>query len=169
MRRATEGARAAGRHPARWPAVGCLLTRDGEIVGEGPTGPFPTGPHAEVAALRAAGARARGATAYCTLEPCDHHGNTPPCTEALIAAGVARVVVAVVDPDERVAGRGVAHLRREKIEVQAGIGTAAAERDLAPYLHHRRTGRPFVVAKAALSLDGRVAARDGASAGIAAD
>src|SRR5258708_15477046 len=109
MRRATEGARAAGRHPARWPAVGCLLTRDGEIVGAGATGPFPTGPHAEVAALRAAGDRARGATAYCTLEPCDHHGNTPPCTEALIAAGVARLGVAAVDPDRPRAGGGGAH------------------------------------------------------------
>ena len=75
----------ARRRTAPWPAVGCVLTRDGEIVGEGATGPFPTGPHAEVAALHAAGDRARGATAYCTLEPCDHHGNTPPCTEALIA------------------------------------------------------------------------------------
>ena len=169
MRRATELARAARRHTAPWPAVGCVLTRAGEIVGEGATGPFPTGPHAEVAALREAGARALGATAYCTLEPCDHHGNTPPCTESLIEAGVTRVVVAVVDPDERVAGRGLARLRDAGVEVRSGVGTTGAERDLAPYLHHRRTGRAFVVAKVALSLDGRVAAADGTSQWITTD
>ena len=140
-----------------------MLARDGEIVAQGATGPYPTGPHAEVAALRAAGDRARATTAYCTLEPCDHHANTPPCTEALIAAGVARVVVAVGDPDERVAGRGVARLRGAGIEVETGVARAIAARDLAPYLHHRRTGRAFVVAKVALSLDGRVAAADGSS------
>ncbi len=163
MGRAIELARAARRHTAPWPAVGCVLTRDGEIVGAGATGPYRTGPHAEVAALRAAGDRASGATAYCTLEPCDHHGNTPPCTEALIAAGVRRVVVAVGDPDARVAGRGYARLRAANVDVVTGVGTAVAERDLAPYLHHRRTGRAFVVAKVALSLDGRVAAADGTS------
>jgi len=156
-------ARAARRHTAPWPAVGCVLVRDGEVVGEGATGPFPTGPHAEVAALRAAGDRARGATAYCTLEPCDHHGNTPPCSAALIAAGVTRVVVAVGDPDERVAGRGYARLQSAGVDIVTGIGTEPAARDLTPYLHHRRTGRAFVVAKVALSLDGRVAARDGSS------
>jgi diaminohydroxyphosphoribosylaminopyrimidine deaminase/5-amino-6-(5-phosphoribosylamino)uracil reductase len=169
MLRAIGLARSARRHTAPWPAVGCVLTRDGEIVGEGATGPFPTGPHAEVAALRAAGDRAFGATAYCTLEPCDHHGNTPPCTEALVAAGVSRVVVAVGDPDERVAGRGLARLREAGIDVQLGVGTDVAERDLAPYLHHRRTGRAFVVAKVALSLDGRVAAADGTSQWITSE
>jgi diaminohydroxyphosphoribosylaminopyrimidine deaminase / 5-amino-6-(5-phosphoribosylamino)uracil reductase len=163
MLRAIATARAARRRTAPWPAVGCVLARDGDIVGEGATGPFPAGPHAEVAALHAAGDRARGATAYCTLEPCDHHGNTPPCTEALIAAGVARMVVAVGDPDEKVAGRGYARLRDANIEVHVGVGAAAAERDLAPYLHHRRTGLAFVVAKVALSLDGRAAAADGTS------
>jgi len=158
MRRAIALARDARRHTAPWPAVGCVLVRDGEVVGEGATGPFPTGPHAEVAALRDAGDRAAGATAYSTLEPCDHHGNTPPCTEALIGAGVTRVVVAVDDPDEKVSGRGYARLRAAGIDVQAGVGTAEAARDLAPYLHHRRTGRAFMVAKVALSLDGRVAA-----------
>jgi diaminohydroxyphosphoribosylaminopyrimidine deaminase / 5-amino-6-(5-phosphoribosylamino)uracil reductase len=169
MLRAIGLARSARRHTAPWPAVGCVLTRDGEVVGDGATGPFPTGPHAEVAALRAAGDRALGATAYCTLEPCDHQGNTPPCTEALIAAGVSRVVVAVGDPDERVAGRGLARLRDAHIDVQTGVGTDVAERDLAPYLHHRRTGRAFVVAKVALSLDGRVAAADGTSRWITSD
>jgi len=163
MLRAIAVARAARRHTAPWPAVGCVIARDGQVVGVGATGPFPTGPHAEVAALHDAGDRARGGTAYCTLEPCNHHGNTPPCTEALIAAGVARVVVAVGDPDERVAGRGYARLRDAGIEVETGVGAPAAERDLAPYLHHRRTGRAFVVAKVALSLDGRAAAADGTS------
>ena len=88
------------------PWVGCVIVRDGEIVGRGATGPYPGGLHAEAAAVRDAGDRARGATAYVTLEPCNHHGNTPPCTEALIAAGVARVVVALEDPDPRVRGTG---------------------------------------------------------------
>ncbi|HEY5173668.1 MAG TPA: bifunctional diaminohydroxyphosphoribosylaminopyrimidine deaminase/5-amino-6-(5-phosphoribosylamino)uracil reductase RibD [Acidimicrobiia bacterium] len=166
---AIELARSARRHTAPWPAVGCVVTRAGEVVGAGATGPYPTGPHAEITALRAAGERARGATAYCTLEPCNHHGNTPPCSEALIAAGISRVVVAVGDPDERVAGRGYARLRDAGVEVRAGVGAAEAERDLAPYLHHRRTGKAFVVAKVALSLDGRVAAADGTSRWITSD
>ncbi len=157
-------ARGARRRTAPWPAVGCVLTSaSGEIVGEAATGSYPAGPHAEVGALLAAGDRARGATAYCTLEPCNHVGNTLACTEALIAAGVARVVVALGDPDERVAGRGFARLREAGVEVLTGVDAAAAGHDLAPYLHHRRTGRAFVVAKVALSLDGRVAAADGSS------
>jgi diaminohydroxyphosphoribosylaminopyrimidine deaminase/5-amino-6-(5-phosphoribosylamino)uracil reductase len=163
MGRAAALARGARRHTAPWPAVGCVLWRDGEIVGEGATGPFPTGPHAEVAALRAAGPRAAGATAYCTLEPCAHHANTPPCADALIDAGVARVVVAIEDPDERVAGRGLGRLRAASIDVATGVGAQVVERDLAAYLYHRRTGRCFVVAKVALSLDGRVSAADGTS------
>jgi diaminohydroxyphosphoribosylaminopyrimidine deaminase/5-amino-6-(5-phosphoribosylamino)uracil reductase len=169
MRRAVELARGARRHTAPWPAVGAVVARDGEIVGEGATGPFPVGPHAEVAALRAAGDRARGATVYCTLEPCDHHGNTPPCTRALVDAGVGRVVVAVDDPDPRVAGRGYARLAQAGVEVVTGVGTAGAARDLAPYLHHRRTGHAFVTAKVASSLDGRVAAADGTSRWITAE
>jgi diaminohydroxyphosphoribosylaminopyrimidine deaminase/5-amino-6-(5-phosphoribosylamino)uracil reductase len=163
MRRAIVLARGARRRTAPWPAVGCVLERDGEVVGQGATGPFPAGPHAEVAALRAAGERARGATAFCTLEPCDHHANTPPCTTALLEAGVRRVVVAVEDPDARVAGRGLARLRAGGVEVVIGPGADDAARDLAPYLHHRRTGRAFVVAKVAMSLDGRIAAADGSS------
>ena len=163
MARAIEIARSARRHTAPWPAVGCVLVRDGEVVGEGATGRFPEGPHAEVAALRAAGARARGATAYTTLEPCNHHGNTPPCTEALIDAGVVRVVTAVGDPDPLVAGRGYARLTNTGIAVDTGVGEREAARDLAAYLHHRRTGKAFVVAKVASSLDGSVAAADGTS------
>jgi diaminohydroxyphosphoribosylaminopyrimidine deaminase/5-amino-6-(5-phosphoribosylamino)uracil reductase len=169
MREAIALARGARRRTAPWPAVGCVMVRDGEVVGRGATGPFPQGPHAEVAALRDAGPRAAGATAYSTLEPCDHHGNTPPCTGALIAAGVRKVVVAVDDPDEKVAGRGYARLRDAGIEVVDGVARAEAERDLAPYLHHRRTGRAFVIAKLALSLDGRIAAADGSSRWITSE
>jgi diaminohydroxyphosphoribosylaminopyrimidine deaminase/5-amino-6-(5-phosphoribosylamino)uracil reductase len=169
MREAIALARGARRHTAPWPAVGCVIVRDGDIVGRGATGPFPKGPHAEVAALRDAGDRAAGATAYSTLEPCDHHGNTPPCTEALIAAGVRKVVVAVDDPDEKVAGRGYARLREAGVEVVESVARTDAERDLAPYLHHRRTGRAFVVAKLALSLDGRMAAADGSSRWITSE
>jgi diaminohydroxyphosphoribosylaminopyrimidine deaminase/5-amino-6-(5-phosphoribosylamino)uracil reductase len=169
MRQALALARAARRRTPPWPWVGCVLVRDGEVVGAGATGAFRRGDHAEVVALQAAGDRARGATAYVTLEPCDHHGNTPPCTAALLDAGVARVVIALEDPDARVAGRGVARLRAAGIAVTVGVGADDAARDLAPYLHHRRTGRSFVVAKIATSLDGRIAAADGSSQWITSE
>ncbi|MGQ0825802.1 MAG: bifunctional diaminohydroxyphosphoribosylaminopyrimidine deaminase/5-amino-6-(5-phosphoribosylamino)uracil reductase RibD [Actinomycetota bacterium] len=151
-----------------WPTVGCVLVRDGAVVGEGATGPYPTGPHAEVAALAAAGEAARGATACVTLEPCAHEGNTPPCADALIAAGVARVVIGIEDPDPRVAGRGVTRLRDAGITVEV-TGDERVADDLAAYAHHRRTGRAFVVAKVAMSLDGRVAAADGSSQWISSE
>ena len=144
------------------PWVGCVLVRDGEIVGEGYHRKAGE-PHAEPNALAVAGARARGATAYVTLEPHSHYGRPPPCTDALIAAGVARVVVALIDPDPNVQGRGVQQLRDAGIEVEVGVGAEAAARSLAPYLHHRRTRRAFCVVKAAVSLDGRTAAEDGSS------
>jgi diaminohydroxyphosphoribosylaminopyrimidine deaminase/5-amino-6-(5-phosphoribosylamino)uracil reductase len=169
MARAVALAGIGRRDTPPWPSVGAVVVRDGEIVGEGATGPFPTGPHAEVAALRAAGTRADGATVYVTLEPCDHHGNTPPCTGALVEAGVARVVVALEDPDERVSGRGVEHLRTAGIDVVTGVGAPAASESLGAYLHHRRTGRPLVVAKTAQSLDARVAAADGSSRWITSE
>ena len=146
-----------------WPQVGCVIVRDGEIVGRGATGSFPIGPHAEVAALNEAGPRAHGATAYTTLEPCDHEGNTPPCTNALIDAGIAKVVIAVTDPDVKVAGRGIQHLRAAGIEVEIGPGATLVEHQLAPYLHQRRTGRAFALLKTAMSLDGRTSAADGTS------
>jgi diaminohydroxyphosphoribosylaminopyrimidine deaminase / 5-amino-6-(5-phosphoribosylamino)uracil reductase len=145
------------------PWVGCVIVRDGEIVGQGATGPFPGGLHAEAVALHEAGDRANGATAYVTLEPCNHTGRTPPCTEAIIAAGVTRVVVALEDPDERVRGAGVQRLRDAGIEVVVAVGADAAERSLAPYLHQRATGRAFALLKTAMSLDGRTAAADGSS------
>ncbi|MFV0259934.1 MAG: bifunctional diaminohydroxyphosphoribosylaminopyrimidine deaminase/5-amino-6-(5-phosphoribosylamino)uracil reductase RibD [Acidimicrobiales bacterium] len=147
------------------PWVGAAIrTVDGVTV-TGSTG-RPGQAHAEVAALgrlRQAGAEATGATVAVTLEPCSHQGRTPPCVDALVAARVRRVIVAVVDPDPRVAGRGVERLRRAGIEVTVGEGAAAVETQLAPYLHQRRTGRPYVVLKLASTLDGATAAADGTS------
>jgi diaminohydroxyphosphoribosylaminopyrimidine deaminase/5-amino-6-(5-phosphoribosylamino)uracil reductase len=145
------------------PWVGCVIVRDGEIVGRGATGASPGGIHAEAAAILDAGDRARGATAYVTLEPCNHHGNTPPCTEALIDAGVVRTVIALEDPDPRVRGTGVERLRAAVIVVLDGVGTDAVARSLAPYRHQRATGRAFALLKTAMSLDGRTAAADGSS------
>src|SRR5262245_39800867 len=119
MRRAIALAAAARRRTAPNPWVGCVLVRDGEIVGEGATQP-PGGPHAEPEALHAAGERARGATAYVTLEPCAHTGRTGPCADALIDAGVARVVMSVVDPDHHVRGTGLSRLREHGVTVDVG-------------------------------------------------
>jgi diaminohydroxyphosphoribosylaminopyrimidine deaminase/5-amino-6-(5-phosphoribosylamino)uracil reductase len=116
-----------------------------------------------VTALAAAGEHARGATLYVTLEPCAHHGRTPPCTDAIIAAGVARVVVGIEDPDERVAGRGIEALRAAGLEVAVGVAADEVAEQLAPYCKHRTTGLPWVVLKMAASLDGRTAAPDGTS------
>ncbi len=163
MRRAlAEGDRGRVRAPPN-PWVGCVVVADGVVVGVGHHERAGE-PHAEINALAAvAPGHARGATMYVTLEPCAHHGLTPPCVDALEAAGISRVVVAILDPDPRVSGRGVAALRQAGIIVDVGIGEALAEAALAPYLHHRRTGRPYVLAKAAMSLDGRTAAADGTS------
>ncbi|MGE0685770.1 MAG: bifunctional diaminohydroxyphosphoribosylaminopyrimidine deaminase/5-amino-6-(5-phosphoribosylamino)uracil reductase RibD, partial [Dehalococcoidia bacterium] len=144
------------------PAVGCVIVKDGAVIAEGTTQP-PGGEHAEAMALRLAGEAARGATAYVTLEPCNHHGRTPPCTEALIAAGVTRVVYAIDDPDDKVSGSGRARLEGAGIEVEAGDGSDAASRHLEAYLKHRRTGLPFVIVKYAATLDGRIAAGSGDS------
>jgi diaminohydroxyphosphoribosylaminopyrimidine deaminase/5-amino-6-(5-phosphoribosylamino)uracil reductase len=142
--------------------VGCVVVAADGRRFEGATEP-PGGPHAEVVALRAAGDAAEGATLYSTLEPCSHHGRTPPCTDAIISAGVRRVVVAVQDPDANVQGQGLAQLRGAGIDVVVGVGADGADRLLAPYLKHRRTGRPWVVLKLAASMDGRTAAPDGSS------
>lgn len=164
---ALELAQRARAYSSPNPWVGCrLVAADGRVF-EGATAP-PGGPHAEVAALSEAGAAAKGATAYVTLEPCAHHGRTPPCADALIAAGVRRVVVGTLDPDRRVNGRGLQALRAAGIEVELGVACGAVEAQLAPYLKQRRTGRPLVVVKLAASLDGRIAAPDGTSAWITA-
>jgi diaminohydroxyphosphoribosylaminopyrimidine deaminase/5-amino-6-(5-phosphoribosylamino)uracil reductase len=139
-----------------------VLSADGHPVGTGAT-ESPGGRHAEIVALAEAGAAAIGGTIVCTLEPCSHHGRTPPCTDAIIAAGVRRVVVGIVDPDERVGGTGVEALRHAGVDVEVGVLADQVEAQLAPYLHHRRTGRPYVVCKLAMSLDGGTAAADGTS------
>jgi diaminohydroxyphosphoribosylaminopyrimidine deaminase/5-amino-6-(5-phosphoribosylamino)uracil reductase len=147
------------------PWVGAVVVADGVVVGTGATGP-PGGPHAEINALADAGASARGATLYTTLEPCDHQGRTGPCTEAILGAGIARVVVGVTDPDPEVSGRGTARLRKDGIDVLEGVAAAEVAEQLAAYLHQRRTRRPYVVLKLAATLDGRIAAPDGSSAWI---
>lgn len=145
------------------PWVGAVvLDANGNVVGVGSSEP-PGGAHAEVIALAAAGAAAAGATLVVTLEPCSHHGRTPPCVDAIAAAGIARVVVGVHDPDRRVAGRGVAALRAAGVTVEVGLLGDQVTAQLEPYLHHRRTGRPYVVCKLATTLDGGIAATDGSS------
>ncbi len=144
------------------PAVGAVIVRDGRIIGRGRTQP-PGGPHAEVIALREAGEAARGATLYSTLEPCCHHGRTPPCTDAIMAAGIAEVHYAIDDPDDRVNGGGDAVLREAGLQVLSGDGAREAARQLEGYLTHRRTGRPLVTVKFAASLDGRIASASGDS------
>lgn len=146
------------------PRVGCVLVRDGEVVGVGAHHGVGTA-HAEVNAIAAAGERARGATAYVTLEPCNHTGHTGPCSQALIAAGVARVVIGARDPNP-IASGGIDTLRAAGIEVIEGVGTAAAEAVNEHWLHAMRTGRPFVTLKLATSLDGRVAAAAGVETAI---
>jgi diaminohydroxyphosphoribosylaminopyrimidine deaminase/5-amino-6-(5-phosphoribosylamino)uracil reductase len=161
MRRAVELAASVRTQTSPNPWVGCVIVSDASSFEGAHAGPGQA--HAEAAALAAAGAAARGATLYCTLEPCSHVGRTGPCADAIVAAGVSRVVVGVLDPDPHVSGRGLARLRQGGIEVVVGVEAGAVEDQLAPYLTHRRTGRPWVVLKLAASLDGRVAAPDGSS------
>lgn len=156
-----EGRRALGR---TWPnpTVGAVVVRDGVVVGRGCTAP-PGGPHAEVVALREAGPAARGATLYTTLEPCAHFGRTPPCTDAIIAAGVATVHAAAIDPFPAVAGAGIARLRAAGLAVDIGVGGEEADELHGPYLRRLATGRPEVLAKWAMTLDGRIATHTGHS------
>jgi diaminohydroxyphosphoribosylaminopyrimidine deaminase/5-amino-6-(5-phosphoribosylamino)uracil reductase len=144
------------------PRVGCVIARDGEVVGEG--WHVRAGePHAEVFALRAAGERARGATAYVTLEPCAHHGRTPPCADALVEAGVARVIAACEDPNPKTAGGGLRRLSEAGIEVLAGLMSDAARELNLGFFSRMQRGRPWVRVKLAMSLDGRTALGSGAS------
>src|SRR6476619_7497418 len=154
-------ARAAGRTSPN-PMVGTVVVRGGKIVGEGYHHAAGE-PHAEVNALAKAGDAARGATLYATLEPCAHHGRTPPCVDAIVDAGVSRVVVGIEDPDERVRGAGIRALRAAGVTVDVGVCAEEVRAQLAPYLKHRATGRPWVVLKLAATLDGRTAAPDGSS------
>jgi diaminohydroxyphosphoribosylaminopyrimidine deaminase/5-amino-6-(5-phosphoribosylamino)uracil reductase len=144
------------------PAVGCVIVKGTRVLGRGWTQDGGR-PHAETMALAQAGAAARGATAYVSLEPCAHHGATPPCAEALVAAGVARVVTALEDPDPRVAGKGHAILRVGGIEVATGVLEAEARRAQAGFLSRVTQGRPLLTLKLAMSLDGRIATASGES------
>ncbi len=150
------------------PMVGAVVVAEDQVVGEG----WHEGaglPHAEVLALNAAGERARGATLYASLEPCTHYGRTPPCTDAILRAGIARVVAAATDPNPVVDGKGFEILRSGGIDVRSGVLAEAAERQNHAFAKHVRTGMPFVVWKMASSLDGKVAARDGSSRWVTGD
>jgi diaminohydroxyphosphoribosylaminopyrimidine deaminase/5-amino-6-(5-phosphoribosylamino)uracil reductase len=163
MREALALAERGWGHVSPNPMVGAVVLAGGEVVGrgwyEGPSG----APHAEVRALREAGDRARGATVVCTLEPCNHHGATPPCTEALLDAGVARVVVGATDPNPLVDGSGIARLRTAGLEIRDAVLADESHRLNAAFDRHVTTGSPFVIMKVAVSLDGKTAARDGSS------
>lgn len=142
------------------PLVGAVLVRRGEVVGEGWHAAFGE-PHAEVVALRAAGKRADGATLYVTLEPCSHHGKTPPCTDAILRAGVRRVVAAITDPNPQVDGDGLERLREAGVTVEVGLESRAARALNAPFLQLHREARALVTLKLAASLDGRIAGANG--------
>lgn len=162
MARAVANAASVQGLTAPNPWVGCVVVTPDGVVVDGMTHP-PGGYHAEAHALAQLGNRAEGATMYVTLEPCAHQGRTPPCVDTIITAGVARVVVAIEDPDPKVSGRGIAALKYAGIEVELGAHAAAVTDLLAPYIHHRNTGRPLVVLKLAATLDGRTAAPDATS------
>ena len=160
MRAAIREAEAGLGRTSPNPAVGAVIVRDGRIIARGHH-ERAGGPHAEVVALRAAGARAHGADLFTTLEPCDHFGKTPPCSRAILDAGVRRVFVGSRDPNPQVNGRGIARLRRGGVEVISGVARAACDRLNAPWFHYIVTGRPWVTLKAAITLDGRIAAPGG--------
>jgi len=160
MRRALDLAASVRGRVAPNPAVGAVLVRDGCLVGEGATEP-PPGAHAEIVALRQAGALARGATLYVTLEPCAHYGRTPPCVDALIAAGIARAVVALRDPYPAVNGRGLRLLAEAGVRVELGLAAGAAAAINAGFLKRVHCGLPEVTAKFAVSLDGKIATHTG--------
>lgn len=162
-----EAVKGLGRtHPN--PAVGAVLVKAGRVISTGYHARLG-GPHAEAVALRVAGARAKGATLYSTLEPCDHHGRTPPCSDAIIAAGVKRVVYASSDPNPLVNGKGVRRLRAAGVEVVAHVLRRAADSLNQPFLKAMRTGLPWVTAKAAITLDGKLATSTGKSKWISSD
>ena len=150
------------------PAVGCVIVRDGAIVGQGGHRKAGT-PHAEVHALRQAGERARGADVYVTLEPCSHFGKTPPCADALIAAGVASVFVGMIDPNPKVSGRGVAKLEDAGITVLSGMCEDQCREINLPFIRHVTSGMPFVTMKSAMTLDGKTATSNGDSKWISSE
>ena len=150
------------------PMVGCVIAQGETVLGEGWHETYG-GPHAEVMAVRSAGEKAKGATLYVTLEPCCHQGKTPPCAEAVIAAGIGRVVIAMKDPFPQVAGKGIETLQAAGITVETGVCEKAAQQLLAPYLKLVRTGRPWIIAKWAMTLDGKIATRTGSSQWISGE
>jgi diaminohydroxyphosphoribosylaminopyrimidine deaminase/5-amino-6-(5-phosphoribosylamino)uracil reductase len=168
MRRALELALRGQGYVEPNPMVGAVIVRDGEVVGEGWHQRFGEA-HAEVNALAAAGERARGATLYVTLEPCCHHGKTPPCTDAILNAGISRVVAAMADPFSKVAGGGIAQLREAGVSVEDGLLEAEARKLNAPYLTLLGKQRPWVHAKWAMTLDGKIATRTGHSQWISGE
>ncbi len=165
MRRCIELARRALGRTSPNPMVGAVIVKDGEIIGEG-FHPRAGEPHAEVFALKAAGENARGATIYVSLEPCNHYGRTPPCSEALVAAGIAKVVVGMVDPNPLVAGGGIARLRAAGIEVLVGVEEQACKKLNEGFIHRILHHRPFGILKYAMTLDGKIATTTGHSAWV---
>jgi diaminohydroxyphosphoribosylaminopyrimidine deaminase / 5-amino-6-(5-phosphoribosylamino)uracil reductase len=165
MERCLQLARQAIGRTSPNPMVGAVVVREGKIVGEG-FHPKAGQPHAEVFALQASGEAARGATIYVNLEPCNHHGRTPPCTEALIAAGVAKVVVGMVDPDPRVSGGGIDRLKKAGIEVVVGVEESACRQLNEAFIHRTLFKKPFGIFKYAMTLDGKIAATTGHSAWV---
>ncbi len=168
MRKAVELAERGRGHVEPNPLVGAIIVRDGRAVGEGWHQQYGQA-HAEVNALAAAGDAAHGATLYVTLEPCCHHGKTPPCTDAVLHAGIARVVAALADPFPLVAGQGAARLRSAGVAVEFGVCADLARRQNAPYLKLLAAGRPYIHAKWAMTLDGKIATRTGDSQWISSD
>lgn len=162
MQRALQLANQAIGRTSPNPLVGCVITQNGEVVGEGYHHQAGT-PHAEVHALKQAGENALGATAYVTLEPCSHFGRTPPCADALIKVGIKRVVVAMQDPNPRVSGGGIKRLREAGIQVEVGLCASEAEKLNRPFLKAIQTGLPYLIYKAALTLDGKIATETGDS------
>ncbi len=162
MRQALALARLALGQVSPNPAVGALIVKDGEIVGQGYTQP-PGSAHAEIVALHQAGEKAKGATLYVSLEPCCHYGRTPPCTKAIVSAGIAEVHMAMIDPNPLVSGRGEEELQKEGIKTSVGDHEGEARTINEAYIKHIKTGLPFVTAKFAASLDGKIATRSGDS------
>jgi diaminohydroxyphosphoribosylaminopyrimidine deaminase / 5-amino-6-(5-phosphoribosylamino)uracil reductase len=168
MQRCLTLAHQASGRTAPNPMVGCVIVKEGVVVGEG-FHPKAGEPHAEVFALRQAGDRAKGATLYVNLEPCNHHGRTPPCSEAVVKAQVARVVVGMVDPDPRVAGGGIERLRQAGIEVVVGVEEQACQDLNEAFVHRIRHHQPFGILKYAMTLDGKIATTSGHSAWITSE
>ena len=168
MQKALELARMGLGRTAPNPPVGAVVVRDGKIIGKG-FHPAAGKPHAEIFALREAGALARGSDLYVTLEPCCHTGRTGPCTEAIIAAGITRVHVGIVDPNPLVAGKGITRLQNAGIEVSEGLHQQECRKLIAPFAKHLQSGLPYVVYKAAMTLDGQTAAASGDSKWISCE